>query len=85
MIEEGMPVAPRDQPVSTTPEMDYLTGVFWDLHLSRQAGLGPNPILYSEIEAWQRLQGKRLSVWWLYWLKILDALFLKASSAAAAK
>lgn len=83
MIEKGEPVAPQHRPPVTTPDVDWLAAVFWELHLSRQAGFGPCAILYSEVEAWQRLIGKRLMPWQVRLLKLLDGLYLSAAGEAS--
>lgn len=85
MIEEGTPVAQRDRPLETWPEVEYLENVFAELNLSRQSGFNACPILYQEIEAWQRLTDRKLPPWWVRMLKLIDASFLKAAALAAAR
>jgi hypothetical protein len=85
MLAEGQPVAARDRPPHPVAEVDYLSEVFGELSLSRQAGFNACPILYQEIEAWQRLTGRRLRPWWMRLIKAIDAAFLRAAAASAAR
>lgn len=85
MIEEGVPVAQRDRPPEEWPEVEYLEAIFRELNLSRQSGMSACPILYQEIEAWQRLTNRWLSPWWVRLIKLIDACFLSAAASAAAR
>lgn len=85
MIEQGCPIVARDRPPETWPEVDYLEAIFGELNLSRQSGMNACPILYQEIEAWQRLTGRRFSPWWIRLIKLIDANFLNAAAIAAAR
>lgn len=59
-----------------SPAVDYLLGYFYQLHLSRQHGMGANPILYSEMTAWQQLYHIPLAEWEIEAIKRLDFLYL---------
>lgn len=85
MIEQGVAVGQRDRPPETSAEVEYLVTVFGELNMSRQSGFNACPILYQEIEAWQRLTGRTLRPWWMRMIKLIDAYYLKASAASAAR
>jgi len=85
MIDEGTPVAQRDLPPDEWPEVEYLETIFRELALSRQSGFSAGPILYTEIEAWQRLRGRMLSPWWVRMIKLIDGCYLTAAASAAAR
>lgn len=57
--------------------VQHLWTWFLELHRSRSgSGFGPNPIGYVEIDAWQRVNGTRLTPWETEVMFILDAAYI---------
>jgi len=55
----------------------YLWLWFLELHRARTGnGFGPNPIGYVEIDAWQRVTGRKLSPWEVDMMFALDGAFM---------
>ena len=61
---------------------ETLWQTFAELAAARPAGLAAGAIPHSEIDAWQRLYGVRLSAWEVDTLKAMDSAALGAMSAA---
>lgn len=59
--------------------------IFLDLNAARSVGFGPNPITYSEIEAWSRVRLEPVRPWELDIIRALDRAFLKASGEGGQK
>lgn len=80
-IEAQTGITP-DELVNPPPNfaVGYLLDYFYQLNLSRQCGMVLNPLLYSEIEAWQRLYRIELDIWEIDTIKRLDYLFLSQQS-----
>lgn len=55
---------------------------FAELSASRPAGMGLSAVPHSELEAWQRLHGVRLTPWEIETLMAMDRAALTALSAA---
>ena len=49
-----------------------LWDAFCEIASGRQGGMGPQPVPSTEIEAWQRLSGLRLSPWEVDTLRLMD-------------
>ena len=64
------------------PEAAYVWRLFCALNAKRTGGMGPGPIASTEIEAWSRLRGLRLTVVELDWIDALDAAFLATPTEA---
>lgn len=62
-----------------------LWDAFAELGAARPAGLSAGAIPHSEIEAWQRLYGVRLSGWEVDTIKAMDRAALQAMADAAPK
>lgn len=45
--------------------------------------MGPNPLLWSEVEAWMRLTGHRVLGHEIEWIFAIDAEFMAAQAQAA--
>ena len=54
----------------------YLWDWFRELSQGRQGGLGPSPLSWSDILAWAKLTGRRLSPWETHTLRAIDAAWL---------
>ncbi|MEH6697199.1 MAG: hypothetical protein V7672_00725 [Brevundimonas sp.] len=52
--------------------MAHLFDAFVNLSLTRQVGMAPNPISYTEIEAFNRLTHASLSAWDIALIRRLD-------------
>jgi hypothetical protein len=57
-------------------EMAYLWDGFLELHFARRSDTMPQPIAWSEIEAWARLTGRVLRAWEVDILRALDNAWL---------
>jgi len=64
------------------PDGEAVADWFWELHAGRGAsGFGaPEPLRYTEIEAWARLTGVDLDPWGLRLLKMLDGIYLRLAA-----
>jgi hypothetical protein len=67
-------------PPTLPQEALFLWGFFIELHNTRGGGMGPAPITFSEIEAWQRLTRRQLPAWQIEAIKRMDAAFLRVES-----
>lgn len=65
-----------------TAEGEFVAGWFWELHDSRgsSGGGAPEPLLYTEIEAWARMTRIRLTVWALRLLRLIDGIYRRAAA-----
>ena len=61
-------------------ELAFLWGYFTELHETRSGGMGPGPISYSEIDAWQRLTGRELPIWQVKAIKRMDRAFMQVEA-----
>lgn len=59
-----------------------LWSTFVQLSATRRTGMGPSAITLTDIEAWCRLSGVRLSPWELDTLLAVDAAMLKSATEA---
>ena len=58
---------------------------FLELDAARGAnGFGPNPLSYTEIDAWARLTGARLSAWEVSLLRDIDRVVIEKTARDAA-
>jgi len=55
---------------------------FNELHAGRQYGWGPQPLAWSEIDAWARLTRRRLTYWVIARIREIDNIFLRLRSEA---
>jgi len=53
---------------------------FVELNATRGGGMGPAPISYSEMEAWQRMTRRYLPAWQITAIKRMDAAFMQVES-----
>lgn len=60
---------------------ESLWAAFLQLHEARRVGMGPTPLVWADIDAWQNLHGIRLSSWEIDTLHQLD----RAALATAPK
>lgn len=75
--QAGEDIDDEDYPVELeTFEAQWIVDRFWELN-NRRAGFGV-PINFAEIEAYQRLTGRRLSNWQVKQICRLDNLYLEA-------
>lgn len=56
---------------------------FFELNAGRGGGFGPEPLKYTEIEAWARLTGVKLTLWALRLLKMVDDVYLDLAAERA--
>lgn len=61
------------------PEMRPLWWTFLALHRARTAGMGVNPIQFTEIEAWCRLNRVALDPWEVDVIGMLDDAYLEST------
>ena len=61
----------------------YLLGVFFDVGPVRSEGMGPFPLGYSDLQAWQQCMGVRLSPWEVGVLRDLSRAYCGELGAAA--
>jgi hypothetical protein len=74
-VNEDSPKLPR--------EMRYLWRTFLSLHRARTSnGWGPNPITWSEMDAFCRLTGSPLDPWEAEAVRALDEAFLEVAAGA---
>ncbi len=57
----------------------HVWDVFRDLASARQYGMAPNPIPFSEIDAYCRLRGLRLEGWEIDLIRTLDGIALSGA------
>lgn len=62
------------------PLMENVWSAFVDLNMSRQSGMGPNPITFQEIVAWSKLYNTPLRPWEVTAIKRLDMIFIKVNT-----
>lgn len=62
-------------------ELEYLWSMFIDLCTGRTGGLGPNPLQWTDIDAYSRVYGITFQHWELKAIKLLDALWMKTVGA----
>jgi hypothetical protein len=58
----------------------HLWAAFLDLHSGRSYGMGPNPISWPDILAWDTLTRSGLQEWEVRVIKALDALWLRMAN-----
>ncbi len=61
----------------------HLWSAFLDLHSGRAYGMGPNPISWPDILAWDTLTRSGLQEWEVRVIKALDALWLRMTDEDA--
>lgn len=72
-IEDNSPVLPR--------EARYLWTTFVSLHRARtSSGFGPNPITWTEIDAYCRLNGTALDPWEVEAVRALDDTYMSVAA-----
>jgi hypothetical protein len=69
-------VANKVTPPLPPNPMPHLTGWLMQLGIVEAAGMGAAPVSWTEIEAWQRLTGIRLTPWEASLMRSLSACFL---------
>lgn len=62
------------------PELERLWGVWRELSATRSSGMVPNPISYSEIEAFCRLTGEQLEPWEARAVRAVDDAYMRSLS-----
>jgi hypothetical protein len=62
-------------------EMRFVWEAFNEISRSRQAGFGPSPLLFSEMESWARLNGIDLELWEIDAICRLDVLWMRVINA----
>ena len=89
-LKDGLPV--REEHIEASlaegskqvlgPDGEIVADWFWELHGARgSSGFGaPEPLRYTEIEAWARLTGVRLNPWGLRLLKMVDGIYLELAA-----
>lgn len=69
------------QPPPIPTELRYLWSTFLSLSRARgNNGFGPNPLSFTEIEAWCRLMHIRLDPWEVDTLRAIDDAFLEVAA-----
>ena len=76
----GGPVDERLTPVPIPSALAPLWMAFLQLATARGGGMGAQPIAVSDVDAWCRLSGARLTPWELDTLLLLDATALAAAA-----
>jgi hypothetical protein len=64
-------------------ELSYLWLVWNELHAARSSGMVPNPISWTEIEAYQRVLGEPLTAWEARTVRSVDNAYMKAVATPA--
>ncbi len=68
-----------DNPTEFPKLLLYVWSAFCSLNSARTAGFsGPNPITYSELNAWKELTETPLKAWDIQAIKRLDQVYLRA-------
>lgn len=71
------------EPPKFPSELRYLWNAFIDLHSARgSSGFGPNPIAWSEIDAYVRLTRWDIAVWEVEVIRELDNVFFEVTAKA---
>jgi hypothetical protein len=75
---------PKELDTPDIPEvLQYLMDWWQSLSLSRtNNGFGNNPLQYSEIEAWCRINGIKMERWELSCIRAIDIAYLTAMAKA---
>lgn len=81
----GGPVDPRLDPPPLSRCLVPLWETFLTLSCARRSGMGPHALTLTDIEAWCRLTGVRLSPWELDTLLALDAVALSVTARTTSK
>lgn len=63
--------------VRCPPELEYIWDWYYELDASRSSGFDLNPILYTEIEAWSRLNSLTLSSFEIKAIKAIDVAYMR--------
>ncbi len=78
--QEAFP--PPDPPAAASDIWDW----YWELRAAAPSGMnGPNPVSWTELEAWSRLTARPLSRRQLHLLRLLDVAFLNSHAEQANK
>jgi hypothetical protein len=56
-------------------ELEHVWHAFCRLHARRRSGFAPEPIAWSDLDAFIRLTGARLAPWEIQLIEMLDDLF----------
>jgi hypothetical protein len=78
--KQGHEVKKELEPYPKPDQLWYLFSWFTELSSGRTYGMSANPITWLDIEAYNRLLGKRMKKWEILAIKKLDAIYLNGLS-----
>lgn len=77
--ELGLALAEKERGGEVPFDGEFLWGWFWELHQGRKnSGFGPNPLSWTEMEAWAQVTEIRLTPFEALTFRAMDNAFLAA-------
>lgn len=70
-------VVPELHPPPLPPGCQLVWDTFIELHNARGGGMGPSPIAWRDVLAWQEVRGVQLTPWEVDTLMALDQVAMK--------